>query len=322
MYGVNASAKATNVSEPTFPKYSMNYIHNTVLITLSVLIVLSNLTVLVLYQLNSHLRSKKNFLLASFALSDLSAGLVVLPVTLMCFQCPACSTKMCLSSAILFRFLAISTILHILAITFEKYFSIIHPLHHLGAVQKKHIRLVTSCIWGTSIAVSLSPLTWLTAGFTPDVIRKELIYFAVTFLLFFVLPLAFIIFAHLKMFKTISRSLHFISNIRETQLNSMKNPASSPTPVHELHYSSKNKKALCAFILMLGTFVASWFTWYLGAIFFYLRLPFSTDVWGKVLEVMLFLPFLINPMLYTYYKQDFRLALQSFFKRCIKIQDH
>ena len=318
MQKLNSSSLRPNGSNHSINTNSSTYISAT-LIALSTLIVLSNGTLLLLYLRKSNLRSKKNFLLASLALSDLFSGMVVLPVFVSCFQTPS-DWNLCLSSAILFRFLAFSTVLHILAITFEKYLSIIDPLYHQGFVHRKHLRVTSGLIWGTSTGLSLVPMAWHFEGNKEEIFRKDLIYFIATFIVCFILPLILMTFAHIRMFKTISKSFQLISGLRELPLGNSQSDGDGSTTGFDYsrRYSSNTKKIITLITLMLGTFVVCWLTWYLGAFFFYLdvqslKLP---PLLNNILLTLVFLPSLINPVLYTYYKQDFRNALKSlFFKR-------
>ncbi len=312
--------------------YTHATIYKTVLIILSVLIALSNATVLLLYHINPRIRSTKNLLLASLALSDLCAGTVVIPITLRCFG--EYSWNICIASSILFRLIAFSTILHILAIIFEKYISILHPF---WVVQKKHLRVVSGCIWTGCCVVAILPLAWLHVGFPTDpaFVRKELVYFLVTFVAIFFIPFILIVFAQVRMFRAISRSFSFnesFSTFSESPVESF-NLTSRQSPVKSESDSIKeqgsyrissthNRKVLTAFALMLGTFTVCWLTWYVGIFLSYVHpenfLNFSADV-HQMIQVLVFLPSLINPLLYTYYKQDFRQALQAFLKITLKI---
>mgnify|MGYP002803993953 FL=1 len=331
----------------TFTNASLNdpedlYTHATIykacFVILSVLIAFSNATVLLLYHSNPCIRSSKNLLLASLALSDLCAGTVVVPITLKCFG--ERIWNMCIASSILFRLVAFSTILHILAIIFEKYISILHPFF---LVRKKQLRVVSSCIWSASIVVATLPLAWLHTGHpvspNSDFVRKELIYFLVTFVVLFVVPFFLIVFAQVRMFRTISRSFSFNENVPispqsdvegfnltrdarcpfTTESDSTREQGSYRTS------SIQNRKVLTAFALMLGTFTVCWSTWYIGAFLSYIHAEsfrnFSADV-KQMFQIIVFLPPLINPLLYTYYKQDFRQALQALLKITLKTLCH
>lgn len=317
--------------------YKHATIYETVFIILSVLIAFSNATVLLLYHINPRIRSTKNLLLASLALSDLCAGTVVIPITLKCFE--GYQWNVCIASSVLFRFIAFSSILHILAIIFEKYISILHPF---CVVQKKHLRVVSGCIWCGSCVVAILPLVWLHDGESVDTdfIRKELVYFTVTFVAFFVTPFLLIVFAQVRMLRVISRSFSFIeesatlpgspvesfiltsnrSRPVRSQSDSIKESESSRiSPTH-------NRKVLKAFALMLGSFTVCWLTWYLGAFLAYIdtenfRNLVSADLM-QMTHILVFMPSLINPLLYTYYKQDFRQALQALLKISLKTLCH
>lgn len=312
--------------------YTNALIYKTIFIILSGLIALSNGTVLLLYHINPRIRSIKNLLLASLALSDLSAGTVIIPVTLKCFG--ENEWDICLTSSTLFRFLAFSTILHILVIIFEKYISILHPFR---VVEKAHLRVVSGCIWTASCVIAVLPLAWLTdrSSMNPEVVRKELIYFLVTFVFFFIAPFVLIVFAQVRMFRAISRSFRQMDAASRTpvesiQLTALGNPITSQggsTDVSGSYKtsSSHNRKVLTAFALMLGTFTLCWSTWYLGVLLSYVDrenfLNFSANLRG-MFQILVFLPSLVNPLLYTYYKQDFRQALQALLKISLKTLCH
>lgn len=322
--------------------YTHAAIYEIVLIILSVLIGVSNATVLLLYYSNPRIRSTKNVLLASLALSDLCAGTTVIPITLKCFE--EYTPNKCIASSILFRFIAFSTILHILGIILEKYVSILHPF---CVVHKKHLRILSVCIWSVSFVVAALPLAWLDIGNQMDdeQVRKELVYFVVTFIGFFVTPFVLIVFAQIRMLKVISRSFkrfsltgrdHFeatsspknFSHVERFNLSSPNKPLrfqrdAANEPESQLRISSThNRKVITAFALMLATFTVCWLTWYLGVFLSYVNgesfRTFSADL-KQMFQVLVFLPSLINPLLYTYYKHDFRQALQGLLEILLKM---
>ena len=320
----NGSENATG-SHLSNGLYTNALIYKTIFTALSGLIALSNGTVLLIYHINPRIRSAKNLLLASLALSDLSAGTVIIPVTLKCFG--ENEWSICLASSTLFRFLAFSTILHILAIIFEKYISILHPFRD---VQKAHLRVVSACIWTATCVIAVLPLVWLTekSSMNPDVVRKELVYFLVTFVFLFASPFVLIVFAQVRMFRAISRSLRQMDSapVESIQLTTLASPPrsqcdSTDVPGSYKTSSSHNRKVLTAFALMLGTFTLCWSTWYLGIFLSYVDrknfLTFSATLRG-MFQILVFLPSLMNPLLYTYYKQDFRQALQALLKISLK----
>ena len=325
-----------SLNDPGNEVYKHKIIYTTALITLSILIALSNATVLLLYHINPRIRSTKNLLLVSLALSDLSAGTVVIPVTFTCFG--EHSWNICFASSILFRFLAFSTMLHILAIIFEKYVSILHPF---CVVQKKHLRVLSGSIWSLSCLAAILPYVWLPDGQTmdPDHIKRELIYFLVTFVCFFFLPFLLIIYAQVRMFRTISRSFSFNENIPPFPRSPVENfelSSAVRSPLRPHSGSSRetasyrtsnihNRKVLTAFALMLGTFTVCWLSWYIGIFLHYVDrqkfLDFSEDL-GQMPQVIVFMPSLVNPLLYTYYKHDFRQAFQALVKTSLKTLCH
>lgn len=102
--------------------------HHPTLIAIAVLVIISNMFAIVLFVTKKTLRKGGNLLLLSLAISDVATGLITIPLNIGCEF--TYSLGLCMSSGILNRFLAISTVYHILAITFETYYAIPRPIEH------------------------------------------------------------------------------------------------------------------------------------------------------------------------------------------------
>ncbi|XP_046840296.1 5-hydroxytryptamine receptor 1B-like [Xenia sp. Carnegie-2017] len=307
-------------------------IYKTAFILLSIGITVNNGIVLLLYQNNPRMQSTRNIFLASLAFSDLLAGIVVIPVTMNCYA--VSDLNVCTASGVLFRLLAFSTILHILGIMYEKYMSIIHPFYLL---EKKSLRFASGCIWSTSTIVALVPLLWLPfiPPKDPDIDKKDFLYFLIAFVVLFLAPLVAIFYAQVRMYQEISSSFNARLSQSSNQttnenahLTSIDSESSKKSNTYKAQDDGhvkmaifQNRRVLKAFALMLGSFIMCWLVWYLG-IFLHLKFPdiskrISNDT-NHMLQLLVFLPPLTNPILYSYYKQDFRVALRSFLKRARK----
>lgn len=112
---------------------------------LCVAIICVNTLVLVLYSKRRQLRTKTNTLLASLATSDLLMGLCGVPLFIACNA--FLDGDVCIAQGVVFRFIAVSTMFHILAITGERYICVLHPMQYINIVTGKRILRVIACIW-------------------------------------------------------------------------------------------------------------------------------------------------------------------------------
>lgn len=281
--------------------------YDSCLITLSILIVAINLLVLVLFVKRRPLRTKTNLLLASLSVSDLMMGLLGIPMNIACNALVGYKSfsGLCITSAAVYRFIAVSTIFHILIITGERYVSVIYPFRYMLFVTKRRIVILISSVWFFSLFVALIQLAWQEFDhFTsrnPTKLRWGLIYNIFGIVVCLLVPLILMLFFYVRMFKVIHRQAKQIRKLNNIQ---------------ECRGSGKHlvaeRRAITIFALMLGIFTCCWSTWYIALVQSYLsRDVFNAipSVWLMVFDFLRFSTSLINPVLYTFLKRDFRREL-------------
>ena len=174
-----------------------------VFIILAILIVGFNGTLLSVMRKYKRLQNAQNGLLASLAVSDLSSGLVGIPLAFACTYLPEHLCVVCSVSYYFFKFISISTVLHILAIIGERCFLVVDPFLHrrLRASPRRSNSVIIATIWITSLLVSSIPWIWLAETnfdcFALEDVHNETwtsdsIYELSCFLLFFFIPLLLI----------------------------------------------------------------------------------------------------------------------------------
>ncbi|KAL9959980.1 hypothetical protein ACROYT_G033366 [Oculina patagonica] len=295
--------------------FDVNY--DSCLISLSILIIAINLLVLVLFVKRRPLRTKTNLLLVSLSVSDLMMGLLGIPMNTACNALVGYKSfsGLCITSAAVYRFIAVSTIFHILIITGERYVSVIYPFRYMLIVTKRRIVLLITSVWFFSLFMALIQLAWQEFDhFTsrnPTKLRWGLIYNIVGIVVCLLVPLVLMLFFYARMFKVIrhqAKQIRKLNNIQESR-------GSGKHLVAE-------KRAITIFALMLGIFTCCWSTWYIGLLQDYLsRDVFYAipSVWLLVFDFLRFSTSFINPMLYTFLKQDFRRELHLMIpSRCLK----
>ena len=305
--------KSNNSTPEENSKYSLPHngyfdaSYDSCLISLGVLIIAINVLVLVLFVKRRPLRTKTNLLLVSLSVSDLMMGLLGIPMNTACNALVGYKnfSGLCITSAAVYRFIAVSTIFHILVITGERYVSVMYPFRYMLIVTKRRIVILVSSVWSLSLFMALIQLAWQEFNnFTsrnPTKLRWGLIYNIVGIVVCLLAPLVLMLFFYFRMFKVIhhqAKQIRKLNNIQESR-------GSRKHLVAE-------KRAITIFALMLGIFTCCWSTWYIGLLQDYLSKDVFyaiPSVWLLVFDFLRFSTSLINPMLYTFLKQDFRREL-------------
>lgn len=280
------------------------------LIIIAVLVVISNTFVILLFVTKETLRKGGKLLLLSLALSDFTTGLVTIPINIGCEVTFALTT--CVFSGMLNRFLAISTIYHILAITFEAYYAILRPMEHRVKIEQQKVLGIASAIWLGALIIAVIPLSWAIGELTDvenlpseDFHYKMSIYEIFVFSFGFLLPLMLLIFAHARMFSRIVSALRLIRR------------QNSPPP--KSHSMNKNKyKAAVLFAMLLLIFVMCWLLWFVvsisQAIDPHAKHPFP-QLAVDIVVIIRYCTSFINPLLYTFFRPDFYKAFRSLFRK-------
>ena len=195
---------------------------------LALFILAANLTVMILVLQRISLRTQTNFCLCSLAASDFMAGLIAVPLTIACSSTSCVIPELCLAMDLCQRFLAISTIIHLLVITTERYITIVYPLVYPRILTKSRILVILVYTWLISLFVSLIQLSWY------DPVWKEmplpnsyLIYDILCVAIIVLLPLIFMIYAHVHILVVARQEIRAIkrqtNHLRVANQNKEKN---------------------------------------------------------------------------------------------------
>ena len=195
---------------------------------------------------------------------------------------------------------------------FLRYLAIIHSLRYKSIVTLLRCLSVVLFIWILSAIIALIQLSWIDPGShnvyeeaTAELIRKEIIYDAVSLVIFFFAPLVCMAFVYSKIFFEVSRQ---INNIRKESYPGWQK-------VEEM--KNAERKVISIFTVMLMVYTVCWLP------YFILRFIFNDgDLHPLVAHISTWLRFLtsfLNPCLYIFGKKDFRKAFsrrKSREKRC------
>ena len=304
---MNNSSVASSGESKTPPENGyFEPVYDGFLIAISVSVVSINVLVLTAFMRHRQLQTKTNTLLASLAFSDLLMGSLGIPLHIACNA--TFKDDLCLSASLIYRFVAVSTMFHIFAVTVERYISVIHPLNYINIVTGRRILRAIISIWATASFIALIQLSWVLptgfVGINESKLTSGIIYNSFTAALCFALPFLVMTWIYCKMFLAIHRQVKEIKNLNFAGVQQFK-------PLRT------ELRAITIFSVMLGMFAGCWTTFYIGAFQEYLNFPFDIpEVWLSVFDFLRFSTSLLNPILYIFLKHDFREALVMF--QCCK----
>ena len=271
------------------------------------LIIIVNGMVIFLICKKRALRSLTNMFLTSLAFSDLISGSVGLPFLFFCLKMNI--LNICVSSTIFFRFVAISSVCHVLLIAFDRYVAIVHPLRHDSIVTKWRAIGAITFVWLFSFAASVIQLSWygLDESSLSDYDETEdfdVMYTKACIVLFFAVPLVLMcyIYGHIFYisFKVTKSDRHMTNALQKE----------SRSAFHEWRGRS-------VILIMVVIFAGCWLPFFLAMLGDHMESSQSySPVWvQRLLAVLYFVPPLLNPLLCTLVKRDFRQALKQVVNR-------
>ena len=273
---------------------------------MSIFIVAINCFVVFLVWKKKVLRTPANIFLTSLACADFFSGSCAIPLIIACQLLEtrhSWSGPLCLSMDLISRMLSISSILHLLVIAVERYVVIVRHVKPDDFVSCKKYAVIVSALWLIPLSASFIQLTWIhIKDGVPQlrgISKSEIIYDLVCIFGFVVFPLTIIVIAYSKVFSVLRRHAKEID--KQTALFM----ASSRNQSHKL----KEKRATFIYASMIVFYVIGWFPYFLLSLSYdlgveeVLTIPYWTDTLFMFLR---FLSPLVNPLLYTFFKQDFK----------------
>ena len=205
---------------------------------------------------------------------------------------------------VLHHLTAISACYHILAVTTEKYLAIIWPVRH-RSIKVKKVAIVLIIIWLVSVIVAFIPFSWLHLEFRDIQAKFSLAHVALCLVAVFLLPYSFMIYAFVVIFKKISSPSKIKDNV-------------SSRPHISRRQAAAEKRCLILFALMATFFLACWLPWFILTLFHRIKHEIKVDnleIPSHVFVLVRYTSSIFNPLLYTFFRRDFKTALKSFLKK-------
>lgn len=280
------------------------------LIPIGVSIILTNGFVFLLFFSRRNLRKAPNYLLLSLAVCDFLNGslnivlfiLVFIPVAEgAMFFVLVCAVE------VSHNFVAITAACHVILITAEKYIAVMRPFKY-HVIKTRTMLSVIAGAWLISGLVAAAPVGWFSKRRSriPIGLILEFSFNVFCLVAVFMVPYVFIIYAHVVMFRKVVQK----KNERNILFRRKR---------IKLYKRKRNDiKCLIIFATMATVFALCWLPWFM------LRLMVSLigqqlitpnydaiESAAHVTVIARYLASAINPMIYTFFKQDFWRALKK-----------
>ena len=269
------------------------------LLPIAVATTFTNGLVLVLFYKRKSLHTASNYLLLSLASSDFLTGTVNIPFFIaFSFGMIPYNSLAAHLLYVIQTLLVISGSYHILVITGDMHFAIANPLRH-HSLAKSVVWKLSFGVWMISTAFSaVSFVWWKDSSPIYNIAYSSSLLFIV-----FLVPYIFMIYAYVKMFIAISKR-----NIPGQKNNSQKSRFRKK--------QGDKRKSIFVFATMAVTHAVCWVPYFTVMLIYSIAplVPIAdTNSVHKVAELFAIIRFLtsvINPLLYIFFKSDFRNALR------------
>ena len=269
------------------------------------LIVAVNGLVIFLIHKKKSLRTITNMFLTSLALSDLMAGLLGIPILAICLVKDI--SKICVSSAIYFRFTAISSVCHVLLVACDRYIFIVHYMRYYSLATKWRAVAAIIFVWLLSLVSSLVQLSWyifhgIALTEYEDVTEyHNKRYSLASIVLFFTVPLITMCYIY--------GSIFYISFKRIERNRGLSNAFQRPSKSSRHEWRGRS-----VLLITLVIFSCCWLPFFVAMLDDHVNSSeqSSMPLWAqRVLIFLGFLPSVFNPVMCTLAKIDFRRALKQ-----------
>lgn len=307
----NSSLVGNASTNGTEPENEFKLLTSPLIILMSfmcLLIVSENGLIIFLMCRKKILRTLTNMFLTSLALSDLISGLARMPLLFICMEMDV-SIIVCVASTVFNRFTAISSVCHVLLIAADRYIFIVHDMKYRTFVTKRRAVVATIAVWLISILASVVQLSWyifhgLEIGdrnaFMDDLNKQ---YGLACIVLFFAGPFLLIFYIYGRIFY-ISYKLNQNDRKRIRTYN-YKQPSGS------LRHEWRGRSVLLITLIIFG---GCWLPYFFGVLHDHMSSSEDSTqpIWSQRLQICLgFIPMMLNPILCTLAKKDFRNALKE-----------
>ena len=291
-----------------------------------------NLLVILTIALERRLHVMRYILLASLAVSDFLCLILTnsFHIGSIAQERWLYGQTMCQLNPALKRYFYLNTVLHLIAISYERYSAIVKsPMTYDGTITKSRAAFIIF-IWIAPIPLSIGPFVgWGHYVYNPEVFfceqgwsvrddsvtKRAAIFIIITLLV----PILVIVFLNWSVFKTAQTLQH-----NEIQVGNIEGSDMSESQLQGMSRRRSERKAAVDVCIIIAAFMVFFLPgWIVGLCRqFYREVPAEVIL---VTNVIYFISTLCNPIIYSIRKRDFRAEVKNMFRRmgiqCERLDD-
>ncbi|XP_078383832.1 D(1) dopamine receptor-like [Oculina patagonica] len=287
--------------------------HTVSLSVIGCAVLVSNTLVCILFCRYRRLRTITNTFIVSLAISDLMVATVFLPTYL-----AGLAISPYIIAYILFAYL-----FNFCGITWDRYEAVLNPLSYRSKVTRAVVYKILALVWTIPFLLAIIPIFWEYRNGIK--MSAERIYQGVLITIVTMCSVS-ICWAYSKIFRATRRQVKWMIEMSETNARIVNN-TQPITLIRQLskrlstNRFSTEVKAAKVFALVGLTFAVCWLPLIIINVFFAIGYPDLLPI--AFLDVSLYSLVgnaLADPLIYSFYKSDYRRAIKRFF-RCCKYGD-
>ena len=294
-----------NFSESHMSIVKLSESYWSVLAIMGVGVLFGNGLVCVLFCLYRNLRDVTNTFVVSLACSDILIPVVLLP----CYHSKISAVPYIVA------YILFASLFNFCAVTYDRYEAILHPLRYRSRLTGKKVKRIVILVWTIPIVISLVPCLWENEDFQ-IVLIADRIYHGI--LVSSVVICSLVIFlVYFRIFKATRRQLKLIMKHSKPSNNRDKDGTLKRQTSFNCHNAFKfpinlnvEIRAAKVVALLASTFVVFWFPIILLNTYYVLGLErLIPPMLPSISLFSLVGNGLLDPIIYSFLKRDFRKAL-------------
>ena len=258
-------------------------------------------------------RSFMNIFLVSLAVADIMMAVLVVPgYAAFCNgSCRYPASKYCWLLAGLKDIAFAGTVLNLAAISFDRFLAVLRPLRYQIYMTKKSVCCILVGVWGLSSIIALIRNAWLHTKSPEEAHNIDKIYNSILIFTFALIPILVILGVNVRIIQAIRRQDRRVGHERNTVRGITTEEREARLEV------TKAKKGTISCVLVVFVFLFSWLPLaFVNFSFVFGRADLVSDVLVKIAWLCLLVQSSANPLIYSFYRSDFRQAgLALIFRR-------
>ena len=283
---------------------------------LGIVILLGNIITIIVFIANKQMRqSNMNIFLVSLGFADVMMALLVIPGhAIFCTGCQYTLTKHCwfIGGA---RFVVFpATKFNLLAITYDRYVAVLRPLEYHSKMTKNRVFWILFLVWTVPILLALLRNAWQHTASAEESLHIDRIYSTVLIFAFVVVPVMIMITVNSMIMQAIRKQYQSEDNFAE--LSSRNSDGYDLDGERKFSEKRPKHKGTVSCVLIVLIFIICWiprafynFSHVFG------RPDLVSPLLGKLSLFFLFLQSSVNPLIYSFYRKDFRQAFFDLFSK-------